>query len=347
VSYFQDTINVYGLSDTLEHTVSLYSVDRAGNKSTAINIPVKPLEPAFRQIARSMVIKPGFASFFMEWENMLRQNVNVYAEFDYAKNGQTFEHKLIYTSNLAEERWSVRDLEPDSLTQQPITLNLKVRVEDYYGNMTDYIDKGTITLLKDDKIPKTDWSMPAAGSYMGDVPMGYLSGAEGRAAFVIDDIIDDGKNMNYGHTDGKGRTGLSFDGNQRWNIMIDLGAEYELSRIITHQRFYNGDANSVRGQYYGGENIGAYAMYIWDEERERWDSISGHTISFVEGLSDMEYRQMGLAGDMAYLYPDDPHFTRPTRWFRYEAWYAFGWTSLSWLAPTNCISEITLYGRKH
>jgi hypothetical protein len=53
VSYFQDTINVYGFSDTLEHIVQLYSVDRAGNKSEAIPVPVKPLEPAYTRVART------------------------------------------------------------------------------------------------------------------------------------------------------------------------------------------------------------------------------------------------------------------------------------------------------
>jgi hypothetical protein len=60
----------------------------------------------------------------------------------------------------------------------------------------------------------------------------------------------------------------------------------------------------------------------------------------------MEYRQMGMAGDMAYFYPDEPQFTKPTRWFRYESMYPFGKTTLSWLNYDHCLSEITLYGRK-
>jgi hypothetical protein len=44
------------------------------------------------------------------------------------------------------------------------------------------------------------------------------------------------------------------------------------------------------------------------------------------------------------MYPDDPKFTKPTRWFRYEALTGFNndYQSLG----ANCLSEITLYGRK-
>jgi hypothetical protein len=348
VSYYQDTINIYGFSDTLEHVVDLYAVDRAGNKSTVEKVTVQGLEPAYQRIARSMIARSGFSSFFLEWENELEQNVNVYAEFIYEKYGNTNTLNLIYTSKVMKERWFIRDLEPDSTNNTPITGKLRVRVEDYYGNITDYIDKGEITMLVDEKLPKSLWTLPEAGSYPlgGSEPMGYLSAGEGRASFVIDDIIDDGKNMNYGYTGHIGRTGLQNSPNAPWNIMIDLGDEYEISRLITHQRYTEGETTSIRGQYYRDRNVGTYKMYIWNDISETWDSIARHTIPYTEGLPDITYRQMGLAGDMVYMYPDDPRFTPPTRWFRYEAMYAFGWTNLSEWANVDCISEITLYGRK-
>jgi hypothetical protein len=349
VSYYQDTINVYGFNDTLEKKVTLYAVDRAGNKSTPVYADVKPLEPAYKRLARTLIAKPGFSSFFMDWKNELQQNVNVYADFSYTQYGKTNELRLIYTSNLLEDRWMIRDLEPDSTTNEPVMVNLKIRVEDYYGNITDYIEIEPITMLVDEKIPKAKWQLPETGDYApdkkGSVPMGYLSYGEGRASFVIDDIIDDGKNMNYGNTGGHGSEGGASI-NAPWNILIDLGDYYELSRIITHQRYSEGENTSIRGQYYGGENVAAYKMYTWNDATEQWDSIRTNIIPVTEGLSEMVYRQMGMAGDMVYMYPDDPHFTPPTRWFRYEAYWAFGWTYMSWLSPVKCISEITLYGRK-
>jgi hypothetical protein len=337
-SYFSDSVGVYGFADAVEHTVNVYAVDRAGNKSEPMQVLVTPLEPAYMRVARSIVLKSGFLSFFLEWENEIKQNVNIYLNFNYTQNGEYKEQELIYTSNLLTEQWFIRDL---ILTEQD-PINVKIRVEDPYGNITDFIDKGEIRLIVDEKIPKDKWTMPQAGEYIGDIPMGYFEYGEGRASYIIDDIIDaeSGKNANYGHTGGGGVSGVP-----PWNVLIDLGDEYEISRIITHQR-YGGTQNNLRGQYYGGENVGIYDMYILGGNGE-WEFIRRHTIPHPLGLADIEYMQMGKAGDMAYLYTDVPRFSKPTRWFRYVSYRGFsGDGKYTNTYSCNNISEITLYGRK-
>jgi hypothetical protein len=345
-SYYKDSIDVYGLHDTLEHVIKLYAVDRAGNRSDIVPVPIVPLEPAVSRVVKSISVKPGFASFFIDWQNELEQNMNVYAWFSYTQQGTYKEHTMIYTSNLPEERWFIRDL--DLTSEEP--LSLKIQVEDPYGNFTGYIDQGEFFLLEDEVIPKDKWTMPENNEYIhdsvGGVPMGFLEASEGKAYAVIDGVIDDGSNtiFNYTQTLGRGRTGQAIHGNTPWNIMINLGDEYELSRVVTHQRYGEVGGTSVRGQYYRSENVGVYAMYIWDETAERWDSIREHKILFPS-VTDMELKQLGLAGDMAYFYPDDPQFTKPTRWFRYEALRSF----LSNYTDSNsarCLSEITLYAKK-
>jgi hypothetical protein len=339
-SYFKDSIDVFGFNDMLEHTVNLYAVDRAGNKSDMVPVPIIPLEPALSRVARTMLVKPGFASLFMDWKNELAQNMNIYAEINYTKEGKYTEHKLIYTSNDTAVRWFVRDLDLKSQD----SVSVKIRVEDMYGNMTDYIDKGKISLLEDVLVPKDKWKLWEANDSIGGVPMGFFDGVEGRKEYLIDDIIDDGQNINYVHTNSRGKTGFARDGNVPWNVMIDLGEDYELSRIVTHQRNYTGGASSARGQYYSDENVGIYNLHIWNETGQAWDSITQNKILFPAGLTDMEYRQLGLAGDVGYFYPDDPKFTAPTHWFRYEAIKGFSsnYTSIR----ANCLSEITLYAKK-
>ncbi|MDR3247107.1 MAG: DUF4959 domain-containing protein [Prevotellaceae bacterium] len=344
VSYFKDSLDVYGFNDTLEHVINLYAVDRAGNKSEIVPVTVTPLEPALTRVAKSLFVKPGFASFFMDWKNELKQNINVYVDFTYTEKGQYKEQQLIYTSNDTAVRWFIRDLELTS--QEPVSI--KVRVEDPYGNITESIDKGQITLLEDELIPKDKWTMPendglSVVDSVGGIPMAFLSAYEGKAQYVIDGVFEtdvNWSNANFIHTGGRGRTGRGV--NVPYNIMINLGDEYEISRIVTHQRCSDGDG--VRGSYYRGENVGLYAMYIWNELDQAWDSISQHKILIPVGMTDMEYKQLGLSGDMAYLYPDDPQFSRATRWFRYEALAAFGGNYTS--TGCNCLSEITLYGRK-
>jgi hypothetical protein len=335
-SYFKDSISVYGFNDASEKTVNVYAVDRAGNKSEPMPILVTPLEPAYTRVARSLVLKAGFRSFFLEWENEIEQNVNIYLDYSYILNGERKERSRIYSSNLPEEQWYIRDL--DELTEND-PIDVKVRVEDPYGNITEPLEMGEIRLIEDVKIPKDKWTMPAAGEFVSDVLMGYFSYGEGRAAYLIDDIIDDGKNYNYGHTGGGQGGGIP-----PWNVLIDLGDEYEISRVITHQRFSGG--GSICGSYYRGENIRVYNIYIMGERE--WEHIREVILPYPEGLSDIAMREMGLAGDMAYLYTDTPKFSKPTRWFRYQATKGMDKDLIKgdvtyW---ANCLSEITLYGRK-
>jgi hypothetical protein len=348
VSYFQDSIDIYGFNDTLEHVVDLYAVDRAGNKSTIVPVTVIPLEPAITRVEKSMIVKGGFSAFYVDWRNELQQNINVYVDFSYTEKGQYKEQQLIYTSTDSTVRWFIRDL--DLTSQEPVSI--KVRVEDMYGNITPYIDKGQITMLEDEIIPKAKWSMPENDGIsicdsIGGVPMAFLSAYEGHGQDIIDGVVDDGKNGNFIHTGGRGRTGgIANTLNVPYNIMIDLGDEYELSRIITHQRYTHVGDSDIRQDYYKAENVGVYSMYIWDGVEEKWDSVSTHKIPLPvgKGLTPMDYKQAGAVGDMAFLYPDDPQFTRPTRWFRYEA--RFGFLNNYTNTNCNCLSEITLYGRK-
>ena len=126
--------------------------------------------------------------------------------------------------------------------------------------------------------------------------------------------------------------------------MIDLGDYYELSRVITVQRHSGGLANIERGQYYRAENCGEFRLYVFNDQTEKWDSISTQRTPIPQGVSDLQIVKMGEAGDMAYFFPDDPQYTRPTRWFRYEGLYCFDDNYSS--TGANCMSELTLYGKK-
>lgn len=340
-SYFVDSVDVYGLPDTDTYSVRLYAVDRAGNRSTALSVPVEPLEPAFQRVAKSIEVRPGFGSFFLDWFNDLKQEVNVYVDFEFTDNAGTRNVTTIFTSKADTNRRFVNDLNEIDGRR----VGIKVRVEDQYGNMTDVIDKGEIVLLTDELIAKDSWILPNPNDSIGGVPMVFGNDKEGRTRNVIDGIINTGEDLNFMHTGGRGRTGNLVDRNMPWNLMIDLGDYYELSRIVTHQRHYGSGSSPVtQGQYYRGENVGSYNMYYWDEDLKSWELISFHKIPIPQALSELDYVKAGQAGDMAYMYPDFPAFTKKTRWFRYEAVSDF----LSNYTGTaaNTISEITLYGRK-
>jgi hypothetical protein len=340
-SYFTDSLDVYGFGDTKPSEVRLYAVSRSGQRSEPVSVSVIPLEPAYTRVASSIIVKPGFGSFFMDWENELEQNVNVYVDFSYSQNGASHSYTSIFASNLLSDRRFVNDLNLSA--SEPVSV--KVRVEDRFGNMTPPIDKGQLRLLEDMKIPKDKWFLPEPNDSVADVPMCFGNGLEGRNRYVIDDIIDRGDNLNFMHTHSRGRTGRTADGNMPWNFIIDLGDYYELSRIVTVQRHSGGLANVNRGQYYKYENVGIFRLYVLDEATGKWSEIiSEHKIEEPQGLSEIEFVKKGEAGDMFYFYPDDPKYTKRARWFRYEAYKGFGGNYT--LDDANCLSEITLYGRK-
>jgi hypothetical protein len=345
-SYFSDSIDVEGFSDTLPKNISVYAVDRAGNKSEEQIITVVPKEPAVMRIAKSVAVKPGFGSFYIDWRNELQQTSNIYVNFSYTTDGVKKEYNTIYTSTDTVERKYIRV----EGIPETAPVSVKVQVEDRYGNISDAaIEIADIYLIKDEKIPKDKWTIPKANDSIGGEPMGDWNGYEGRAGKIIDDIVDDGFLMNFGITPaGKGRTGNIKDGQLPCNFIIDLGEEWEISRIVTYQRdgSYFATTNNVtgRGAYYLGENIGIYSMHIYNNTFSRWDSITTHKILFPPDLPGQQYRIMAQAGDMAYLYPEDPHFSAPTRWFRYEVKNSFSndYTGMGVVG----LSEITLYGRR-
>src|SRR3546814_12349244 len=101
---------------------------------------------------------------------------------------------------------------------------------------------------------------------------------EARSAKVIDGLIDQGDNLNFMHTAARGRTGSSAEGNMPWNVIIDMGDYYELSRIITVHRHECVLSNHNRGQYYDSDHWEMYNMYAWVEDTAVWEVISQHKI---------------------------------------------------------------------
>jgi len=336
---FATSVSVFGMGDTNPHTIYLYATDRAGNRSKAIPIVVIPLEPVVEQVVRTVTVKPGFSTFIVEWINGFMVPVNVFVNFKYNHNGTAKDITTIYTS----ESDTLRVFSEDLPLVNNEEIAISVHIEDTYGNKSQTVDLGKITLLIDEEISKENWTLPDQGYAMGGVGQVYGNWVEGKNRYAIDGIVDAALLYNYLHTNSKGKTGNSADGNLPWNLLIDLGDYYELSRVITHQR-HSGADMITRGHYFMDENVGVYNMYIWDEELQEWEFVSQRIIPIPNVSNIVTMIQEAQKGDYAYCYPEMPAFTKPTRWFRYEAvaGFANGYTSLM----ANCLSEITLRGRK-
>jgi hypothetical protein len=341
VSYYVDSLDVFGMADTTIHTVQLYAMDRAGNKSSMTAVPVKPLEPVISRVLKSIEVKPAFGSFFVNWVNELKQSVNVYIDFNFNDNGTQRSFTRVYSSIEDTVRVFITDLE---IVSPEDPLSVKVHVEDLYGNVSETVDAGQIFLYEDFLIPKDKWYLPASIDSVGGVRQCDGSRYGCRNEFAIDGIINTGDELQFLNTYGSHSYNITpFAG---WSLIIDLGDKYELSRIITYQRrFSDGSIPNPysKGILYGQWNVGIYNMYIFDDETEEWEFLTQVKIPVPTGM-DADVIRQGVAGNMSYMFPDEPKFTKPTRWFRYEALKGFlsNYTSID----CYCLSEVTLYGRK-
>ncbi|MDD3909032.1 MAG: DUF4959 domain-containing protein [Proteiniphilum sp.] len=337
-SYFTDSLDVMGIADSLEHVLHLYAVDRAGNHSVHVPLTVKSTGSALHEVASSIEVLPAFNSFIVSWKNEFKQYLNVHVDMIFDKAGQRRNIKWVLSS---KDEIGKKIIDNVVLSENE-SLEVNIQIEDEYGNKTQVIKMGDVPIMDDYELPKELWKVPASNDSIAGIPMCFGNAFEAKSTNVIDGIICYGETLNIMHTAGRGRTGKEEDGNAPWNYIIDLGDYYELSRIVTHQRHDNDgipNDENVRGYYYMGENVKIYNMYFLDDETGEWEYISQHLIPTPTGLSELEFAKQGAAGDMALLYPDVPAFTKPTRWFRYEAISGFG-------ASPSVLSEITLYGKK-
>ena len=201
-------------------------------------------------------------------------------------------------------------------------VSVKVSVKDKFDNVVQAKDT-SIVLLTDEVLPKNGWKLIETGTSMGGIAQ--ASGI--RVEQVIDGVIDvDVENYFQ-----------SLSANP-WSVIIDLGEEYELSRVLTHQRWsgFNASAGEVvvRGNLYRGNNVFNSNFYRWDKASQSWEKMTSRLIPIPVVKTEGEYLTLGKAGDIDYTYPEEPKFSKPTRYFRFEA------------VTGKDISEITLYGRK-
>jgi hypothetical protein len=346
-SFYSDSIDVKGLFEEKEYIIEVYAVDKAGNKSKPVEIKETPNESAISKIAKTFKVLPGFNGFVINWENELQETVNVFAEYEFTQEGEKRELLTIFSSRDEQGFAIVSDL----ILNEGDQVKVKISAGDNFNNRTEALDKGSHKLLYDEEINHFDengknlWSYPVPKEeppFGGGVVQAWGDEADGRTEFFIDGIIDEGINTyNYTYISTNGNTFI----NGYWNFIIDLGDSYELSRVIIHPR-HNAAGVEVgkRGNYFTDSDVGIFAAYFWDEETGSWEQTGVYKNPMPEGnLSELQWYRLGRAGYMHYLYPFEPRFTKPVRWFRFECRNSFG--SNYTAGPPACVSEIRLFSK--
>lgn len=315
-SYFVDSIKVFGFGEEGKHDIELIAMDRAGNKSSSVHATVTCSQPNYVSVAKTVSATPSFGSIILKWEDLSEENVYVYANLKYSAGGRDHDYTTVFSTISSESR-SIDSLRVGN----NVPIDVLVTVGDKYSNTTEALH-GSFNLPTDVMIDKSGWSLPPYGTEIGGALQAFGSYDQGIMEAVIDGQTEADGTINFYKTNAA----------NPWNIIIDLGAEYRLSRIRTHQRYTGDNSTNVQGTYYGGDNVLSYNIYIWDSDSMEWIYCSRHDIQTPIVKQDLDYKTYGDRGDEAFLYPLEPGFSEPTRYFRFEA------------ISGKYISEITLYG---
>ena len=77
-SLYANSVEVMGFGSTDEQTVHLYSVDRSGNHSEAVDVKIKPDTPPIQLIRESMDMSRAFGGVKLLWKNECKAPVAIY-----------------------------------------------------------------------------------------------------------------------------------------------------------------------------------------------------------------------------------------------------------------------------
>ncbi len=342
-SCYLDTLFIEGFGSVKEYQVKIYSVGRNNATSEPVIMNVTPLPTATETILNTVQIKSGFSSIIAEWENETEAKITAYITISIDGREAT----KVQSSNLKKDQFSIENLEGRSY-------KVTARLEDNYGNSSSVRDLGEITPKEDYELEKDKWSFLRDALLYGNkwdksekdetkqkpyaeyqdtwtydsLRNAAASYFEGRVEKLFNGETDNADllNLDYCHTGP-----LSFP----FSYFFDLGETVQASRVRVWQRDYG-------GQFWGGQNCQTFELYISDDADATdgitgWEYVGRYTITKPSDntLANLAARE----GHEFLLYPDDPRFTKPFRYFRYKMCVPFVSSETS-----ICTSEITLYG---
>lgn len=322
-SHYGDSIEIDGFKDETPQMVKLYAVDKSNNISEPTQIEVSPMKSFIYLVQESIVLKEELGGVRITWNNPDSKTVFVYVNF--SKGDKSYER--ILSSALSSPTLMIRGLDPEDYT-------FSVTIEDFNGNKTEKIDKGTYKPLLEQKIDKSTWKVLQNLSVDGDK-------YEGKIVSFWDDVIDtkevstDNSYFIISRDDNGGMLTWPLD------IVIDLNKNVVINRFVVWQRafqYLNAEQNGVSENYYyyKEENMRSFSI-----------SVSNDKLIWIPlGTFDIgdPHDEQGNISSLKYKEAIDGHefnlesVSQPFRYFKFSILSNYG-------SETNVYgSEITLYG---
>ena len=239
--------------------VSIQVVDRSNNSSNEVRQLFTPLKSHIQLVQESMVLNPDFGGIRLEWENPTAKSVFTYFTYiDSIGNEIT----LILASSKEKEKVVVRGMDTTRT-------ECFVQVEDFYGNKTEKITKGSFTPLFEQEIDKSKWTLVNTLSVDGNA-------WEGQTEFLWDGVIDtkesndDNSYCMISRSDNGGQLNYPLD------IVIDMNASVVINRFVVWQRAY-WYGNESEYYYYQSENFKSFNLYASNNLSD-WELIGEYSI---------------------------------------------------------------------
>lgn len=312
-SYYTNNVLVDGFPDTLAHSVDLYTVDRAGNRSAPVTVQVTPKTPPLLVTYAQLQISPDFGGATISVINPSKASLSIVVTTP-DSTGNMAVAKTFHTQ-LDTVSFSVRGFE-----SAPRPFGVLVR--DRWGNESDVLlqELTPIYEIQLDKTKFRELVLP------GDASTTSWGGA---MPYVWDGRVT-GDVTGFGLHTGNASTGVPKV------VTFDLGVEAQLSRFslqtVQDDRHWYNDVSPKRYEVWGT------ASYDPSGSFDGWTKLLSITnikpSGLPIGLFTEDDRAAGRIGDEANITPDMPR----VRYIRIRCLE-------NWSGNTNMVfSELTFWG---
>lgn len=208
-SFYENKLEISGFNDLLEHTVTVFAINRAQETSDPVSVTFTPLESSLSKVSKTMEIISAFGGAQYSWLNP--DHAPLTFEFVAQDSVGDLKTMRIITSQADTMKQALRGYQPEPRIFAAI-------IRDNWDNASDTIfpPGKTILPLFEEKLDKGKMSVMKLGSDAN------FTNWEGADAYLIDDVY-----TNFGHSPNSSLPAA---------FTIDLGVTAKLSRIVMFQR---------------------------------------------------------------------------------------------------------------
>jgi hypothetical protein len=217
-SQYNSEIKIEGLPDKKEYPITLYAVDKAGNKSPGVALTIVPEETTLKFMIESLNVKADFGGFKIDYENPSQAELTIYIyQKDSLSDNMVFYEARVFSQ--AKGTYQVVGL-PNK------TNKFKIFVRDRFENTSEPLEF-------EDRPWREEYLNKKKFKYVGKpyvVDNDDWYAWMGRPENLWDDIVGE---WNFAQT--------AADGHYPHYLCIDLGTTVPIGRILFQQRL--GDSN--------------------------------------------------------------------------------------------------------